>query len=166
LISVRNLAVVGVFCLAPLVTSANDNITREELIAWIASGDSHAIPPADSVLGVGDAAIPAFLPPGYADEYDFPNVRLEIRAPTSFAPHQTYADATAAHSGLTTLAPDGGMLSYVAGQPFDPSQFDQVSTEKAGFMIAWNHIHRWQYYGWLSKNLTMYSLSSASGRAS
>lgn len=159
----RTLAAVGALCLASNATLANDDITRDVLLKWIAAGDSHTPPAAGTVLGAGDDAIAAFLPPGYANEYEFPEVRLEVHATARFAPHHSYTEASAAHAGKAELAPDGGILNYVAGQPFDPARFDGLDAEQAGFMIAWNHIHRWQYYGWLSENLMMYYLQPASG---
>jgi len=90
-----------------LTTLAGDNIGREDLIAWIASGDTLPPPQAGKTLEAGDDAIMAFLPPGYANEYNFPGVRLEIQTTTQFEPHQTYVEASAAHNGTARLAADG-----------------------------------------------------------
>ena len=54
----------------------------------------------------------------------------------------------------------------MAGQPFDPSLFEKVDPEEAGFMLAWNHVHRWQYFGWLNEELTMHYIQpGSSGRS-
>jgi len=150
------------FMLSSLATLASDDISREDLIAWIASGDGLTPPQAGKTLEAGDNAITAFLPPGYANEYNFPGVRLEIQATTQFKPHQVYVEASAAHYGTARLAADGALQNYVAGRPFDPVLFEQATPEEAGLMVAWNHVHRWQYYGWLNEELTMYYIQPAS----
>ena len=160
--SILTLITIVFFMLSSLTTLASDNISREDLIAWIASGDALPPPQAGKTLGAGDDAIMAFLPPGYANEYNFPGVRLEIQTTTQFEPHQTYVEASAVHNGTARLAADGALLNYVAGRPFDPSLFEKVTPEEAGFMLAWNHVHRWQYYGWLNEELTMYYIQPAS----
>ena len=163
MILIRTLAAVVLLAFSSIAMAAGADITREDIIAWIAQGDAHTPPAGGSELGAGSDAITAFLPPGYASEYDFPEVRLAIQATAHFAPHHSYIEATLAHAGKAQLAPDGEMLNYVAGLPFDPSQFDAVDPAAAGYMIAWNHIHRWQYCGWLANDLTMYYLQPASG---
>ena len=87
--SILTLITIVFFMLSSLTTLASDNISREDLIAWIASGDALPPPQAGKTLGAGDDAIMAFLPPGYANEYNFPGVRLEIQTTTQFEPHQT-----------------------------------------------------------------------------
>ena len=66
---IRTLLTIGFSVLFSLTTLASDDISREDLIAWIASGDGLTPPQAGKVLEAGDDAITAFLPPGYADEY-------------------------------------------------------------------------------------------------
>lgn len=162
---IRTLLTIGFSVLFSLTTLASDDISREDLIAWIASGDGLTPPQAGKVLEAGDDAITAFLPPGYADEYNFPGVGLQIQATTQFKPHQVYVEASAVHKGTARLAADGALLNYVAGRPFDPVLFEKATSEEAGFMVAWNHVHRWQYYGWLAEYITMYYIqSTSSGR--
>ncbi len=162
MIAMRTFPVLVVLIFSPFVADVAADVTRDDLIAWVAQGSAHTPPPGGTTLGAGSDAITAFLPPGYAAEYDFPEVRLEIQTTASLTPHQSYLDATLAHADKAQLAADGAMLNYVAGRPFDPAQFHDVDAEAAGYMIAWNHIHRWQYYGWRAEDFTMYYLLPAS----
>ncbi len=129
---------------------------REGIMAWIAEPPPAVMPDAGSVLGQQDlATIRALLPPGYSEEFDFPDVALEIQATGHFQPHASYQEASARFRGQTTISANGALQNYTAGQPFANEQLDAVSPTEAGSMIAWNRIHRWQYFGWKTDQIAM-----------
>lgn len=128
---------------------------RAEIDAWLQQAPA-TLPAAGTVLTQADLeAARALIAPGYFDYVNYPEVQLEIEATMDIQPHQSYLDATAAHGTTTTLRAEGGTDGYVAGRPFDPAQFDDVSPTDAGMMIAWNHVYRWQYYGYKLDTLDM-----------
>ena len=139
--------------------------TREDVEAWLAQAPA-ALPAAGSELGQSDMAVlRSLLPPGYVEFFDHPGVRISVEATGDFQPPQVYKDATAANAGKATLAPDGDVQNYTAGQPFDPEKFDDVSPAEAGLMLAWDHVYRWQYYGYRVKTLDMvYVQPTADGK--
>jgi len=131
------------------------DITREEVEAWLASAPA-AVPAAGAVLTAADLeSVRALLAPGYFDYVNHPAVQLEIQANADYQAHPSYNAATAAYANMATLNPAGGMAGYVAGRPFDPERFDDVTPEEAGMMVAWNHVYRWQYFGYKVDALDM-----------
>lgn len=128
--------------------------TRADVDAWLALAGP--LPAPGTTLGQVDLeAHRALIPPGFYDYVNHPDVQLEIQATADFQPHESYLAATAEHGAKATLKAEGGMDGYVAGRPFDPAQFDDVTPAEAGMMVAWNHVHRWQYYGYRLDTLDM-----------
>lgn len=73
---------------------------------------------------------------------------IEIQASGDYTPAPAYQEVTAANAGKATLRAEGGMDGYVAGQPFSNEQIAAAKPDEAGYMVAWNNVHRWQYYGY------------------
>jgi len=133
--------------------------TREDVIAWIANPAAVVPPDAGTTLTQADiATVAAYLPPGYAQEFDFPALKMEIEAVTPYAPHASYLEASAKFAGQATLAADDALENYTAGKPFSDEQVAAATPQQAGVMIAWNRIHRWQYYGWFADEISQYYL--------
>lgn len=154
------LAVLGSLALQPQAAE----ISREEVEAWLAGSPSSLPAPGTTLTGADLESVRALIAPGYIDHMNGPDVQLEIEATTDYQPHQSYLDATAQHGTAATLNPGGGMNGYVSGRPFDPERFDDVSPEEAGMMVAWNHVYRWQYYGYKVDALDMiYVMPDGSG---
>ncbi len=149
--------------LVALVASAA-GVTRADIDTWLTQTPA-TLPAPGTVLVQADLeANRALIAPGYFDYVNHPEVRLEIEATTDLSPHAVYAAATAAHGNEATLRAEGGMQGYVAGRPFEPEKFDDVSPAEAGMMVAWNHVYRWQYYGYKVDTLDMiYVQPSAEG---
>jgi hypothetical protein len=93
----------------------------------------------------------------------FPEVRVEIQQQQSYPPHPSYLAATERFRGRATIGADGSLEGYTAGQPFADEQITGARPEVAGYMIAWNQIHRWQYYGYRVDELTMAYLGPTPG---
>ena len=140
--------------------------TREDVIAWIERKVAVVPPDAGTTLTEGDmATIAAYLPPGYAEEFDFPGLKMEIQATSAYTPHAAYQEASAKFDGQAQLAPDGALTNYTAGKPFSDAQIAAATPDQAGLMIAWNRIHRWQYYGWFADEISQYYLIGGAGSA-
>ena len=158
------------FALAGLVASTGTTAaqpTREEVEAWLAVTPA-SLPAPGSVLGQAELdSLRSLLPPGYVEHFNHPELKVTIESTGDFQPPQIYKDATAANAGKAKLTPDGDVQDYTAGQPFDPEKFDDVSPAEAGLMLAWNHVYRWQYYGYRVKTLDMvYVQPTADGKLS
>ena len=80
---------------------------------------------------------------------------MEIQATTPIAPHASYTLATEQFAGTAKIAADGSLENFTAGRPFSAQQIAASTPEQAGLMLAWDRIHRWQYFGWRNDQLTM-----------
>jgi len=138
--------------------------THEDLIAWIEQPPALVPPDGGSELTQQDmAVVRAYLPPGYAEEFDFDGLRMEIQARASYPGHQAYQDATAKFAGQATLSADGALENYTAGRPFSDEQIAAATPQQAGLMIGWNRMHRWQYYGYTATEVPMYYMRGRGG---
>lgn len=161
-VTAHALAVVALVCVSQSVSAE----TRADIEAWLVQPTPDPLPAPGTVLGAADLpAIASLVLPGYAQYLDFPQLALTIAASGDYTPPAIYQQATAAHGGKTSLDASGALTGYVAGRPFDPARFDEVTPEEAGFMLAWNHAHRWQYYGYEADLDMIYLQPSADGRA-
>ena len=94
------------------------------------------------------AVLTAHLPPGLIDEFNFPELRMELVKTNDYPNHPIYRDATSRFEGQASLADDGSLQNYTAGMPFSATQIEAADPSSAGLMAAWNHIHRWQHRGY------------------
>ena len=143
-----------------------EEITRDTIGAWIAE-EAYADPPlAGTLIGVDDLdRLRPFIAPGYIEEFQFPEVSIEIQATSHYQPHASYREATARFAGQASIGADGVLENYVAGRPFSDQQIAAAAADVAGFMVAWNQIHRWQHYGYATKELTIAYISPTGGQA-
>jgi hypothetical protein len=86
------------------------------------------------------------LPPGYLEEFRFPEMEVLITPTGNYSPHSMYQEATEKYAGQTGVAEDGTLLNYVAGQPFPNASLDPADS-LAGLKAAWNFNFRWQRLG-------------------
>ncbi len=98
------------------------------------------------------------MPPALLEQFRFPEVEIAIQTTQDQEAHPVFLEATAAHAGNTSLASDGSLQGYIAGQPFVHSRILEASTDQAGLMVAWNNIHRWDSYGYSTQGATTYLL--------
>lgn len=86
-----------------------------------------------------------FVPPGYLEQLNFPEMRMEIGQPEDHTPRQDFMNCTEKYQSQVRLGSDGDLQNYVCGQPFsdDLSASDQM----AGYKAAWNYEWRWQNFG-------------------
>ena len=162
LLSVVIIGVLATACQTHAATSFAD------VQAWLTE---NAQAPVDGLVP-GDygqdrlADFAAYLAPGYIDKFDFPELEFELVETRRFQPHQLYREATARHVDKGVINDSGQLDGYVAGQPFSRQAIEAVSAEKAGYMVVWNQIHRWQYYGYrMRKTEMIYVVPTKSGVA-
>jgi hypothetical protein len=89
-----------------------------------------------------------FLAPGFFEEFDFPELAFTIEPTGRYEPPAIFHEATVSGGDNATLGPGYVLADYAAGVPFSHERIVAASPEDAGFMVAWNHIHRWQHYGY------------------
>lgn len=157
---------VALGCGGALSTAEAEALGREQIVAFLQQPAPQSLPAAGTVLHQPDmAVVKQLLPPGYAEEFDFPQMEMEIQATSHYQPHQCYRDATEKFAGQAQIGADGALENYTAGLPFSPAQIDGATPDQAGLMIAWNRVYRWQYFGWNTDLITMsYLRPTADGR--
>jgi hypothetical protein len=141
-------------------------VTRDTIGSWI-NDEAYADPPvAGTLIGIDDVnRLRPFIAPGYIEEFQFPEVSIEIQQTARYQPHASYLEATERFGGQATIGGDGALQNYVAGRPFSDEQIGAAAAEAAGFMIGWNQIHRWQYYGYATKEITLAYISPTGGQS-
>jgi hypothetical protein len=138
--------------------------THEELVAWIKQPPGMVPPDGGTELAQKDiGVVKAYLPPGYAEEFDFAELRMEIQARALYPGHPSYQEATLKFAGQATLAADGALENYTAGRPFSDEQIAAATPQQAGLMIGWNRMHRWQYFGYTAPEVPMYYMRGRGG---
>ncbi len=142
------------------------DVARHELDSWLEQDVTIDPPAAGTVIEAHQVEmLRPWIPPGLIDEFRFPEMRVEIQATQDYPGHHTYVAATERFSGQARIGSDGRLENYVAGQPFSDQQIVTADTKTAGYMVAWNQIHRWQYSGYKVADLTMTYVGSTPGQA-
>lgn len=142
-----------VVCRAATVAAQGALPTRQIAEQWLAQ-NANAKPdfkPGD-VLTVKDLErIRPFVVPGYFDQLNFPELKMEIVAARSHLPRKDYADCTEKYQGQVRLKSDGTIDNYVCGQPFSDASL-VPGDPQSGSKVIWNFEYRWQNYGPLDLN--------------
>jgi len=130
---------------------------REDLLQWLEEYRyASEGPPAGTTIGVENLdQLKPFLAPGFFEEFQFPELAIEIEGTYQYESPAVYQEATDKGGDRASLGADNSLENYLAGQPFSHERIAAASPEDAGFMVAWNHIHRWQYYGYQTKEMTI-----------
>ncbi|MGH7914770.1 MAG: DUF1329 domain-containing protein, partial [Candidatus Binataceae bacterium] len=138
---------------AATVAAQGTSGTRQTVEKWLTE-NANAKPdfkPGD-VLTVKDLErMRPFIVPGYFDQLNFPQLKMEIIAPRSHMPRKDFADCTEKYQGQVKLKSDGTIDNYLCGQPFSDASL--VSGDpQSGFKAIWNFENSWQNYGPLDLN--------------
>lgn len=142
-------------------------VSYDDVLAWV---DRYAEAPADG-LAPGTyghdriADLAAYLPVGYVDEFEFDALELEIMPTANYTPHPVYIEATEKFVGTASIGSNGTLEGYTAGRPFAAEQILSADPDKAGYMVAWNHIRRWQNVGYRNESTISYIQPTADGAA-
>ncbi len=144
----------GLFYVA-LATSADAAPTWSEILAWL---DEHRNAEVNLSEGTVVASsnlerLAPWMPPGFLSQLEFPEFEAEIQETQSFSPHAAYRDASIQYGEQTVLREDRSLGHYVSGQPFSHDRILEAPPEDAAYMVAWNRVYRWQYYGYASDSI-------------
>lgn len=146
--------------------SATTDVNRADLASWLAQEVTADPPPPGTVVTFeGIDGLSPWIPPGFIDEFRFPEVTVEIQATQDYPGHHRFVEATERFAGEASLAADGSLQNYTTGRPFSDEQIAAAVPGEAGLMVAWNQIHRWQYTGYKVDVLTMTYIGSGAGQA-
>jgi hypothetical protein len=130
-----------------LASGGASAMTPADYMSWFkANQNAKATFKAGDVITFKDAEkIRAFIPPGYQEEMLFEGMQVSIHETSDLSPPLPYQVATKKFQGQVTLAADGALENYTAGQPF---AYDTLTPGKeSGFKAAWNFNFRWQSEG-------------------
>ena len=157
----------SIFLLLVLFCSSSTwaDVTYQDVIDWVS-----AEPGVVSTVEAGQYGhqelnqLRNLIPPGYFDEFNFPELSVEIMQTNRYQAHELYLNATKKFSGEPFLSEEGDLENYTAGMPFSREQILEESIQSSGLMVAYNQIHRWQNFGYKVDNLTFNVESSPNGK--
>ena len=137
-----------------------DDVTRADIGAWFAETVVVDPPTGGTIVNFDEIdSLKPWIAPGFFDEFQFPEVTVEIQETANYLMHQSYIDTTERFKGQPSIGTDGSVENYMAGQPFSEEQIAAADPSTGGYMLAWDQIHRWQYYGYKIDELTMSYIS-------
>jgi len=135
-------------CVRPAMAQDVKSYTRATFDQWLAKyKDAKPDFKVGDVLTAKDIErIRPFIFPGYLEQLNFPEFKMEIGTPVDHTPRKDYLACTEKYQSQVRLLPDKTMANYVCGQPF-PNSAITVSDTDAGWKAAWNYEYRWQNFG-------------------
>ncbi len=165
--SLRQVGALATTITLALATPGAWAVSYSDVLAWV---DHYADAPRDGLTPgtygndrIDDLA--AYLTVGYVDEFDFDGLALEISPSANYTPHPVYVAASEKFAGTASIGSNGALEGYTAGRPFSSEQILAAAPDKAGYMVAWNHIHRWQNVGYHNESTISYIQPTADGTA-
>ncbi|HZO80440.1 MAG TPA: DUF1329 domain-containing protein [Candidatus Binataceae bacterium] len=138
---------------APAAAQGAPGYSRQTVDQWLA-GNANAKPdfkPGDVLTAKDLERIRSFIVPGYIDQLNFPELKMEIVAPRSHRPRKDFMQCTEKYQAQVKLKSDGTLDNYLCGQPF-PNEALRPGDPQSGYKAIWNFEHRWQNYGPLDLN--------------
>ena len=162
----RSYLITGLLILL-LESSFADAVTYQEFTAWIEETKSAPVDGLSAATYRQDSIddLRNYLPPGYVDQFDFPELELELTTTRNYQAHSVYQSASEKFAGSATVGANGTLENYTAGRPFAHDQIISAEASNAGFMVAWNHIHRWQNMGYRNEAIISYIEPTSDGQA-
>ena len=149
-----------------LATVFAENVTRDDIGAWLTETTLADPPSGGAIVEIDELELlRAWIPSGYFEEFQFPEVTVEIQETADYPGHRSYVEASERFKGQATIGADGRLENYMAGRPFTHEQIISADPATGGYMLAWNQIHRWQFYGYKVDEVTMAYVGSSSGPA-
>ena len=106
----------------------------------------------------------SYFAPGYFEELNFDDVEIEVKKVVNYQPHEVYLQATNKYQKDVVLLENKLLSNYKAGKPFSDEKILAAEPEKAGLMIAWNNVMRWQYFGYAADITTTFIRPAAPGK--
>tara|TARA_Y100000588_G_scaffold94715_1_gene102683 strand:+ start:905 stop:2269 length:1365 start_codon:yes stop_codon:yes gene_type:complete len=129
--------------------------TRDDVLAWLEEFRyAHDGLTTNTIIAIEHFdVLKPFVVPGFFEAMQFPEVAIEIEQAYRFEAPAIYQKATLEGGDSATLGANGALEGYAAGMPFSHARIAAGLPSEAGLMVAWNHIHRWQYYGYKSPEM-------------
>src|SRR5262249_28505822 len=122
---------VAISCSATALAQGAGGLNRAAYDQWLAK-NADAKPdfkPGDVLTAKDLERIRPFVPPGYLDQLNFPELRMEIIAPRNHTPRQDFVECTEKYQAQVKLKADGTLDNYVCGQPFANSALSEADPE-------------------------------------
>ena len=116
--------------------------------------------PGDTLTQKDIAKLRPFIPPGFFEMLNFPELRMEIAPPENMSPDKAYMDCTEKYAAQTKMDAEGALLNYACGQPFPLSEIKQGDL-MSGVKEAWNY--NWRPRAWGVRNLNSWVLVRPGG---
>jgi hypothetical protein len=116
--------------------------------------------PGDTLTQKDIAKLRPFVPPGFFEMLNFPELRMEIAPPEDLSPDQAYMNCTEKYAAQTKLDAEGVLVNYVCGQPFPLSEI-RDGDPTSGIKEAWNY--NWRPRTWGVRNLNAWVLVRPGG---
>ena len=117
-------------------------VSYQNVIDWVSDELGSAITIESGQYGQSDLdRVRNLIPPGYFDEFDFPELSMEIMPTNRYQAHELYLNATKKFSGQAFLSKTGELENYTAGMPFSREQILAESSQSSGLMVAVSYTH-------------------------
>ena len=130
------------------LSSVQAAVTPEDVNAWIKTKPMLDPPAAGTVVTFDNVrSLEPWIVPGLFEEMSFPGTEITIQKTANYIFHETFNEATRNHAGEAKIGSDGALENFSAGQPFNHEQILEADAKTAGYMIAWNRVHRWRHFG-------------------
>ena len=132
--AIKSFLVTVCVCVLFLPTAAVAEASYGGLLSWL---DEHSEAPKDGLSPgtYGQSSVPdlsRYLPPGYAENFEFKELSLELAETENYAAHPKYQAASKRFENEAKIGPAGELLNYTAGKPFSFQQIGAAKTENAG----------------------------------
>ena len=100
-----------------------ERVSVDDVMKWIKIEPMLDPPVKGTVVKFGQMnTLRPWVVPGLFEEMLFPGTEIKIQETTEYQFHKSFVDATKRHTGESTIAADGALENYAAGQPFSHEQ--------------------------------------------
>jgi hypothetical protein len=126
------------------------NYTSEDFDRWLEKyrDAKPDFKPGDVLTAKDLERMRPFVPPGWLEQYNFPEFRMEIIPYRDHTPRKDYVECTEKYQNQVRLAKNGAIQNYTCGQPFANSSLS-VNEPMSGYKAGWNFTYRWQNFGFM-----------------
>jgi hypothetical protein len=135
------------------LATAQNLPTRADYSTWLAkyAQAEPSFKPGDVLTSKEVERIRPFVPPGYLEQLDFPEVRMEIGPPQDHTPRMDFMDRTEKYASQVRLGPAGDLQNYTTPAPAARrSRLFRASTDEITGPFAYLLARRENLPKWLS----------------
>ena len=154
-----------IFIISILVSKTVIGSEYSDLLRWIEAPSNPGSALEDGKYSQRNLSqLADYFAPGYFEEFDFDDVEIEVKKDINYQPHDFYLKATNKYQKGVVLEENKLLSNYKAGKPFSDEKILSSNAERAGLMVAWNNVMRWQYYGYAADITTTFIRPTAPGK--